>query len=392
MNRIFWVFVSLCCLMGACGRQSGESSQSKDGLNALPLPSATAKVTLNHARRFQVSYIEQAKLVEVPMPYKGADEPIRYLLVPRGTTPPKIDVAAKIIETPVRKVVCTSTTHLPALEMLSLEDKLVGFPSTKFISSQKINARVDNGQVAELGSDKGLNVEALALAAPDLVIGYTLNGDYKQFALIEKMGIPTVMTAAYLEETPLGKAEWLKFMALFFDIEQNANALYEDIETQYVNLQAKTKGLSGGRPTVFTGTVYKDIWYMPGGKSWSAKLLHDAGARFLWAASDEPGSMALSFEAVFDKAQNADFWLGPNYNSLTLLESADQRYASFKAFQKGQVYSPNKRINANGGNDYFETGSTRPDLVLKDLVKILHPSLLPDYELYFYQQLVAEGQ
>ncbi len=320
-------------------------------------------------------------------PFQGATSGYKYLLVPKGQTVPDHEPDVRIISIPLSSIVCTSTTHIPLLDYLEETEKLVGFPSTDYISSEKARKLVDAGKVQELGVDKGLNLERVAMLRPDMVMGYTMNSDYGQFKKIEELHVPVVINAEYLEKHPLGRAEWIKFMALFFNKEKTADSVFAVIEKEYL----KTKALADqaqSKRTVLSGIVYGDAWFLPGGQNYAAKLLRDAGYHYLWDDDSTSGFLELSFESVYEKAHDADFWIGVgSFSSLKEIENADHRYARFKPFQQRQVYTSNIRKGSKGGSEFLELGYLRPDIILKDLVKIAHPELLNEHELYFHKQL-----
>ena len=343
---------------------------------------------IRHAKNFKVSYQDDGtKLVDVIEPYKGAPDPLRYLLVPKANELPEYHDNRIVIRTPIETLVCTSTTHITPLDLLQVSNKLIGFPSTQYVSSEKVRKQVASGQTKELGKDNNLNTEMLIELAPEMVMSYTMTGDYSKLEPIERIGIPLVQNAEYLEETPLGRAEWLKFTALFFDKEQEADSIFSIIEKNYLDVQ-KAVLATENRPTILSGVVYGDTWYVPGGNSWAGKYFKDAGTHFLWKDTESAGSLQLSFEAVYEKANDAEYWIGAaNYFKLEELQNTDDRYAQFDAYKNDKVYTYNARALENGGNDYFESGFSRPDIVLSDLVKILHPELLPDHELFYYRKL-----
>jgi iron complex transport system substrate-binding protein len=175
---------------------------------------------IKYAKGFKISRTDNATWVEVTYPYQGATSGYTYLLVERGNTPPPHDEHVTVIYTPVQRIVCTATSHLPLLDYLEESDKLVGFPSLDYVSSEKIRRRIDAGEVQELGVDMGLNIEKIAMLKPDLLMSYTMTGDLGQYKKIQHLTIPVVINAEYLEEDPLGRAEWIKFMALFFNKEK----------------------------------------------------------------------------------------------------------------------------------------------------------------------------
>jgi len=255
------------------------------------------------------------------------------------------------------------------------------------VSSTKIRKQIDDGLVQELGVDNGLNIERIATLKPSLVMGYTLTGDYGQYKKIEALNIPVVMNAEYLEEHPLGRAEWIKFMALFFEKEKEAEMIFNMIETNYLSTRTLVERTTSS-PTVLSGVLYGNAWYLPGGNNYNARLLKDAGCHYLWDDDLSKGYLQLSFESVYEKAREAELWIGvASFNSLEEIKLSDNRYTKFSSFQKGKVYSYDARKGAKGGSEYLELGYLRPDIILKDLVKIAHPELLPEYQLYFHKKL-----
>jgi len=342
---------------------------------------------LKYAQGFSIKDSLDCKWLTVGYPYQGATSGYEYLLVPKGKETPAHGSDVQVISVPIESIVCTSTTHIPLLDYLNATNKLIGFPTTDYISSEKMRKRIDAGQVKELGIDKGMNVEELFALKPSMVMGYAMSSDLGQLKKIKETGIPVVINAEYLEKHPLGRAEWIKFMALFLNREKEADSVFNFIETEYLNTQSLAKS-SSVRPAVMSGVVYGDVWFMPGGKNYAAKLLNDAGCNYLWSDTESNGFLEVSFESVFAKAREADLWIGVgSFKSLKEIESAEKRYALFKPFKNKNVFTYNTRVGAKGGSEFLELGYLRPDIILKDLVKIAHPDLLPKYETYFYARL-----
>ncbi|MBK8291389.1 MAG: ABC transporter substrate-binding protein [Flammeovirgaceae bacterium] len=238
-----------------------------------------------------------------------------------------------------------------------------------------------------MGIDKGMNLEILYSLKPDLVMSYSMTSDLGQLKKIKELNIPVVINAEYLEKHPLGRAEWIKFMALFFNKEKEADSVFNEIETDYNRTKQLVENIPT-QPTVLSGIVYGEAWFMPAGKNYAAHLLQDAGTDYLWKDTETSGFLELSFESVFEKAKDADLWIGVgSFNSLNEIKAADSRYSLFKPFQDKQVFTYNARTGAKGGSEFLELGYLRPDLILKDLVKIAHPELLPNHELFFHRRL-----
>lgn len=372
------LILSFCLLLAACEKRKVTHSEE-----ALPVLTTAVR----YAEGFTVQYEGNTKLVEIKHPFQGATSGYKYLLVPRSEPVPPHDANVKVISIPVQSIVCTSTTHVPLLEYLGESNKLIGFPSTDYISSKKIRQRIDSGFVQELGIDKGINLERLAVLKPGLVMGYTTGGDYGQFKKMEELNIPVVLNAEYLERHPLGRAEWIKFMAVFFDKEKEADSVFREIEKTYLETKALTTSLES-RPTIISGIVYGDAWFLPGGQNYASRLLKDSGCHYLWENDSTTGFLELSFESVYQKGHDADLWIGTgSFVSLSEIEKTDHRYTRFTAFKQKQLYTYNARIGAKGGSEFLELGYLRPDIILKDLVKIAHPELLPSHQLYFYKRL-----
>lgn len=346
------------------------------------------KVTVTDATGFTVEYFNNYKLVTVVIPWQGADEPVQYVLVQCGTPAPD-DVDAPVIEVPVGRWVSMSTTFIPHIITQGLLDRVIAVDTVAYTSSEDVLAKQAAGELAEVGGGgSGLdpNVEQLVDLEPDLVMTQKFSADDKGFALIEQAGLPVVLNADFLDTSPLGQAEWGKFISLFFNTEAVAEETFAGVKSRYEDLKAKAAGVEE-RPTVFATTPFADTWFMPGGQSYLGQLLEDAGANYLWSEDESTGSLFLDFETVFDRAADADFWVNTYQTTLDDLLAADERFADFAAVQKGNVYTNNARSNPNGGSEYFETGVANPDVILADLVKIFHPDLLPDHDLYYYKQL-----
>jgi iron complex transport system substrate-binding protein len=274
------------------------------------------------------------------------------------------------------------------IEMLQEETAIVGFPYAQYISSEKTSALVANGKIKEIGKEGSLNTEILLDLQPELVVGYSISSVDKSLTMIQKAGIPVIYNGDWLEETPLGRAEWIKFFGLLFDKEKQADSLFKRIENDYL-IAKNTAKKATKKPTILSGAIMsKDIWNLPAGESFVSQFLKDANLDYLWGNTKGKGSLSLSFESVFDKGKNADFWISPGYfSSKEQLLQSNAIYAEFKAFKNDQIYTATLKKGKTGGVWYYELASTRPDLVLKDIIKITQPQLLPNYKLTFFEKM-----
>lgn len=329
-------------------------------------------------------------ILKISSPWPNAQSEFTYALVPKEKQhliTLYTDDYDAIVAIPVERLVVTSTTHIPALEALGAEHTLVGFPDTQYISSAKTRMRIDSGLIQELGNNESINTEMLIELNPELVVGFSINTKNSTYETVQNANIPVVYNGDWTEETPLGKAEWIKFFAPFFEKEILADSIFTSIKTSY--LETKILAATAKQtPKVISGAMYKDVWYLPGGKSWAAQFLSDANADYLWNSTSESGSLSRSWESVLETGQHADFWIGPaqfiNYKNM---ESSSKHYAQFDAFQNKKVFTFANTTGETGGLLYYELAPQRPDLVLKDLIHILHPELIPEHQLFFFKPL-----
>jgi iron complex transport system substrate-binding protein len=348
---------------------------------------------------WKVEYHLNYKVVSVLMPWPGAgeDDVFRYVLVQCGTPIPNGYDNAQIIEVPAGDLITLSTTYLPHLAALNLLQNLIGLDTALYVNTPEVVELAEAGELVEVGSGSIINIELVLDAEPDIVMAYGSGApEFDSHPVLLDAGIFVAINAEYMETSPLGRAEWIKFTALFYNVEALAEQVFEDKVTQYEQLVGLTADIPDeDRPLLLwdSYTTFGDAWFVPGGNSFSGQLLRDAGARL--PLSDDPqvidafGSVPFDFEAVYEVALEADIWL-PNvfgWSSLDDVLAADERYSDIGAFQRGRVYNNNNRENPNGGNDYYETGVTNPHLILADIVKLLYPDLLPDHELHFYRRL-----
>lgn len=385
LTEILWeVLITLLLLTGSsCGKRNESGKPIFEEAIA-----DQAAVTIEYAKRFQVSRMNGYTVVEVNTPFPGSRNLYRYILKNPANPHPLPDLAnAQIIPVPVRSLVCYSTSHLPALEMLHEEDKLTGFPDPDYIYSPVLRKRVQAGKIKNLGPSNDINLENLISLNPGLVMAFSIGNDLARIEKINGAGIPVVINADYMENTPLGRAEWLKFTALFFGKTREADSIFNSIRDHYNEIKMKVAH-AGYQPVVLTGIVYGDAWFLPGGRNYASAFLRDAGASYPWASDTSEGNLQVSFEAVYEKASNADVWIGTStYESREALKNADARYAQFRPFKNDHIYNYSAKVSPQGGNDYFETGYSRPDWVLLDLACIFHPEIIHDHALYFYRKI-----
>lgn len=345
------------------------------------------KSSIKYAKGFGIVEENGVKKLVIKSAYQNSDTFFEYEIQNKES---KIIVGSKndVIKVPVKKIVITSTTHVPMVELLNEETSIVGFPHAKYVSSEKTSVLISAGKIKEIGKESSLNTEVLLDLQPELVVGYSVSSADKSLTTIKKAGINVIYNGDWLEETPLGRAEWIKFFGVLFDKEKQADSIFKVIEVNYLEAK-KLAQKSTKKSTILSGAIMsKDIWNLPAGESFVAQFLRDANIDYLWKDSKGKGSLSLSFESVFDKGKNADFWIAPGYFSTKeqLLQS-NQIYTKFNAFKNDKIYTPSTKKGKTGGVIYYEIAPTRPDLVLKDIIKITNPDLLPNYKLTFFEKM-----
>lgn len=369
----------LLLLLLTIGCTKKDKSQSLKIRNALQI---------SYAKGFSLLEYEGYKVLEVTQAFPNSTDTLRYALVPKNsllnTAVPK---HMTVVPVPLETIVVTSTTHIPSLEMLEVAETLVGFPNLDYVSSTLSRKRIENHKIKELGQNESINTEVLLELHPDAVVSFGVEGQNKSLEVAAKAGIPVLYNGDWVEQEPLGKAEWIKFFGALYGKEALADRLFSEIEKEYNETKAIVSQLEK-KPTVISGAMYKDVWYLPKGDSWPARLIADAGGQYLWDDTKGTGSLSLSVESVLDQGQHATHWVAPaQYTSYKTMQEAHTAYANFDAFQNKKVYTFATKKGATGGLLYYELAPNRPDLVLKDIVHYLHPDKLPSYQPFFFTAL-----
>ncbi|MBC1237115.1 ABC transporter substrate-binding protein [Nostoc sp. 2RC] len=347
------------------------------------------KIKITYATGLAVEYHNNYKIITIKNPWQNAKTQFQYVLVQCGTPTPKGFNQAQVITVPINSIVSLSTTHLPHLAKLGVVDKLIGINDSKQVNTLDVVERIKAGKITQVGNNSNVDIERLLELNPDLVTTFgTGNSQTDSYAKLTEAGLKVGVNAEYMEDTPLGRSEWLKFTALFFNQEAKAEKIFNEIANKYEQIAQKAQSVKN-RPSVFVGFNFKGTWFMPGGKSYVAKYLADAGGNYLWSNDQSAGSLPLSFEVVLERAANGDYWLNfsQSWQILKDLVAEDNRYADFKAAKTGNLYNNNARVNESGGNDYWEGGISNPDIVLSDLIKIMHPDILPNHQLFYYHKI-----
>lgn len=296
--------------------------------------------------------------------------------------------SVRILPPSPKRIVCLSTTHIGFLAALGAADRIVGVSGVDWVSSPEVRKRIDAGLVEDVGPVEDLNIERILALKPDLVVSYSLGNGDPEYAHLWELGVPVLMVNEFREEHPLGRAEWVKVFGFLTQSQEQADLQFMRLAKRYDSV-AEASGQATSRPTVLLNAPWKECWYIPGTRSYMARLVEDAGGRLLTAGYEDGGSHSVNFEVALGLGMQANFWLNPgSYQSLGELAALHPAYAGFPSVERRNVYNNTKRLNPSGGNDFYERGVMEPDVLLEDLQWIFHPELAPPgYDPVYYVRL-----
>jgi iron complex transport system substrate-binding protein len=345
------------------------------------------KAALEDAASFTVDYRRSYKVVTVKEAYVG--EPAeRYVLLQCGAPRPALTgelAGAQVVPVPITSLFVFSTTHLSLLADLGRMDVLTGVARRNVIMDAEAEERITAGNVIEFAKvGQAVDVERVVAARPSLLMAG--GASIPTLGVIKTAGVPAVTNTEWLEPTALGRAEWVKFMALFLNEERKGQHVYAAMKGRYRSLSARALAVpESERPLVMTGRSTRGLFTIAGGRSYVATLINDAGGRYAFADNTAVASASVDLESQIQRAANADVWInGGGWTNLPAMLDDEPRYVAFKAYRQGQVWTYERRQKPSGANDYWSRSITHPDVLLADLVKIFHPRLTPEHVFEWY--------
>jgi iron complex transport system substrate-binding protein len=345
---------------------------------------------ISRAERFALQKNDSCTLLTIINPWQGANNINQvYYLIRRGSVLPSGMDSSSVIFVPLKKIICMSTTHVAMISALGEENSISGVSGTGFLYSGTLIKSVEKGLIADVGYEGNLNKELILKISPDLIMMYGIGSESAGYVgKIKELGVKVVFNADYLETDPLSKAEWIKMFGALYCKENLADSIFNSEVETYNNIKKIINKNISYKPKVLLGLPFKDTWYISPGNSFISKLIKDAGGNYLWQDTESSVSMPFGIENVYLNALTADYWLNMGtVNSRDEISMVDERLKDLPCFKSGNLFNNNKRITLNGGNDYWESGSLYPHLILKDIAAILHPGLFTDYELFFYRKI-----
>lgn len=370
------IFALLALLSAAC---SDKTSKIEDFDKNVYSP--------EYASGFDIKGAEgkQSTIITITNPWQGADSVTTQLFIARGGETPPESFSGQILEGEANRIVAMSSTHIAMLDAIGSADKIVGVSGIDYISNPKILARRDS--IGDIGPETHADYELLLSLQPDIVLLYGVNGASGMEEKLRELGIPYMYVGDYLEQSPLGKAEWLVALSEITGQRDKGVKTFAEIPRRYNALKKRAAEAVGAAPKVMLNTPYNDTWFMPSTDNYSVMLIIDAGGDYIYNKNTGNASAPIDTEEAYLLASQADVWINPGMaRSLADVRSMAPKITDTPVFRSGKVFNNNLRSTAAGGNDYYESGIVRPDLVLRDLIKIFHPELITE-DFVYYQQL-----
>lgn len=360
--------VSLLLFAVSCGNHTSVKDEVADVV-----------VKTKYAKGFTVDTVPNYLRVTVYNPWSKEMQILsRYYLGRHDSLADSIPSDGRFIKIPLEKCAVTSGTHIGFMESLGLLDQIVGICYADRIYNDTIRKRIEKGAIIDLEDPFMINFEKLIALRPNAIVasGYNQQDEYSH--RMAQTGVPVVFVNEWMESSPLARAEWVKYLAVFFDCREQANMAFDEVSVAYESLKNQSeKSEPGSRKKLMTGENFRGTWYMPGGKNWMATLFADAGADYVYGSTKDHGSIPLSTEEVLSSFNDAAVWVNVNSNSLAELKAADSKHSFFKAYKEGEVYSNSKKTKGLA-NDFWESGVMSPHKLLMDYMLILNKKNLSD--------------
>lgn len=379
LNRIK-SFISLCLLIVLLAACSGKKAASlSDFSNQLYTPEYASGFSIKGADGYESS------IITVTNPWQGADSITTQLFIARGGESAPEGFTGQVLEGDASRIVAMSSTHIAMLDAVGEAGRVVGVSGIDYISNPVIAANHDS--IGDVGYEGNINYELLISLDPDLVLLYGVNGASSMEGKLNELGIPFMYVGDYLEESPLGKAEWMVALSEVVGKRTEGEQVFGGIPVRYNDLKKRVADTVLDAPSVMLNTPYGDSWFMPSTESYVARLVKDAGGDYIYKKNTGNASLPIDLEEAYKLTSEADMWLNVGMaNSLDELRTSCPKFTDTRCFRNGSVWNNNLKTNVAGGNDYYESAVVNPDILLRDLVKIFHPELVEE-DFVYYKQL-----
>lgn len=368
--KYYLSILSLCLLFVSCTNRETKNIENQN-------------YDVKYAKLFKVDKQDGYTLVSVLNPWGENTILQQYALADDVSLIPDSLKNVRIVKTPLTTVGATSLISCSILDELQSIDLVKGVCEPEIISIKAIQDGLQSGKVIDLGKADKMNIEKSIALNPNVIFAAPIPG--MTYGGIEKTGITLVESVDYMEEDPLGRAEWIRFFSLFVGKEALGDSIFNEIEKNYLEIKNQVTKIEK-KPTVLLDMKYGNVWYMPGGKSFMSRMIADAGGDYLWKDDETTGASPLSFEQVLSKGENADIWVirygNPKDYTMSSLKKEYDLYSHFSAFKNKNVFASNLTYS-----EFYKDLPVHPEWILKDLAKLFHPTLYENYEPKYFKKL-----
>jgi len=369
-------FIFFLAFAGVSCEPNASSDSSNDRFDYYP-----SKTIINYAKGFKVEYFKSYKILEVFNLEDSTEVLQRYFLVEEGTKAPEMQAQDELIRIPLASVACLSTTQVAYLSALGMSDKISGVGYASAIKDSLLLKQISEGWTMEITRAGQLDIERVLQSNTTFLMANAF--DLLSVSTLSEFDIPVILSTEYLESSPLARAEWIKFFALFFNAEKSADEYFRKIEMEYL-MTKEILEKEEGKPSVMFGSFYQGSWFVPGGESLVSVLFKDAGARYIYEDQKTHNNINIDTESLMNRMENIDQWgfvlskdgelsksdfLAGDHRMIDLAKEVNMKYFYCNTFT----------------SDYFGMANIQADIVLKDLGKIFHPDLFPEHQFVYFQ-------
>ena len=370
MRNVTLIILSI--LLFGCNKKAEDSQ--------LLTPNPSLLTNLDYANNFNIEHSDNYTTLSILSPWEADKVLYTYYLVKNDTIQtPKDGVKIKV---PVDKIAVNSCSHVAYIDALGLTAKIVASTDPGYVYNENFRNLLSEEKIENLGGSYDMNFEKILKVSPEVLMVTGFKGVDNMALRAQEAGLPVVYNYEWVEKTVLGRAEWIKFFGELFDLREKADSIFNEIKIEYLRC-AELAGSATNKPKVLSGAPYKGTWYIPGGQTFMAEFYNNSGMDYFYKDNKDNFSLALSLETVMGNFLSSDIWVGVDAKTYEELASQDERLMLFKPAKTKKVYHYLNRTTTTGGNDFWESAMLRPDILLKDFIRIAHPELLQDWNLYY---------
>ena len=322
----------------------------------------TSVSSCRYAKLFDIVELQSGKAVIVISPHNGSMDTL-------------------VVSKPMSDIICMSTSHVACLSEIGADSVITAVSGIQYIADPSLRQRYDESTIYDIGYDSDLDYERIISLKPELIVTYTVSSSEPPYlSKLRSLGLTVLVLHDHLEDHPLARAEYIRLFGTLTGKSEVADSIFNEIAERYESLKAESHNAYSRK--VLMNIPYADAWYVPGNDSYMARLIRDAGGEVLGAAKGTSVSRVISIEEAWALSNDADIWLNPgNCSTREELSSIHRLFASFGPLADGlPIYNNTLRMTPEGGNDFYESGVVRPDLVLEDLIHIMSQRSFDDIQ------------